>query len=61
MTRGANNTETVSILGYNTLINRVNLGLGSAISVLIFICVILIATGFVKGLGTSSSPAGGRR
>jgi multiple sugar transport system permease protein len=59
MTRGANNTETVSILGYNTLINRVNLGLGSAVSVLIFICVIIIATLFVKGLGTSASPAGG--
>lgn len=52
-TRGANGTETVSILGYNTLINRVNLGLGSAISVLIFICVILIAVLFIKGLGAS--------
>lgn len=62
MTRGANNTETVSILGYNTLINRVNLGLGSAISILIFICVILIAMAFVKGLGTSASPvSGGKR
>ena len=38
--RGANGTETVSILGYNELITRLNLGLGSAISVLIFICVI---------------------
>ncbi len=38
LTGGANGTETVSILGYNVLINRVNLGLGSAISVLIFIC-----------------------
>ncbi len=54
-TRGANDTETVSILGYNVLINRVNLGLGSAVSVLIFICVILIATIFVKGLGTSTA------
>jgi multiple sugar transport system permease protein len=61
MTRGANETETVSILGYNTLINRVNIGLGSAVSVLIFICVIIIATAFVKGLGTSASPDGGRR
>ena len=60
MTRGANDTETVSILGYNTLINRVNLGLGSAVSILIFLCVILIATAFVKGLGTSASPTGGR-
>src|SRR5215207_6559468 len=42
-TRGANDTETVSILGYNVQINRVNLGLGSAVSILIFICVIIIA------------------
>jgi multiple sugar transport system permease protein len=54
-TAGANDTETVSILGYNVLINRVNLGLGSAVSVLIFICVILIAFLFVKGLGTSTA------
>jgi multiple sugar transport system permease protein len=54
-TAGANGTETVSILGYNVLINRVNLGLGSAVSILIFIAVILIATFFVKGLGTSTA------
>jgi multiple sugar transport system permease protein len=54
-TRGANDTETVSILGYNVLINRVNLGLGSAISILIFICVILIAVLFTKGLGASTA------
>jgi len=54
-TRGANDTESVSILGYNVLINRVNLGLGSAVSVLIFICVILIATLCVKGLGASTA------
>jgi multiple sugar transport system permease protein len=54
-TAGANDTESVSILGYNVLINRVNLGLGSAVSVLIFIAVILIAVLFVKGLGTSTA------
>jgi multiple sugar transport system permease protein len=54
-TRGANDTESVSILGYNILINRVNLGLGSAVSVLIFIAVILIAALFVKGLGASTA------
>jgi multiple sugar transport system permease protein len=54
-TRGANDTETVSILGYNVLINRVNLGLGSAVSVLIFIAVILIAMLFVKVLGASTA------
>jgi multiple sugar transport system permease protein len=52
---GANGTETVSILGYNVLINRVNQGLGSAISILIFIAVILIAVFFVKVLGTSTA------
>jgi multiple sugar transport system permease protein len=52
---GALGTESVSILGYNILINRVNLGLGSAVSILIFICVILIALLFVKGLGTSTA------
>jgi multiple sugar transport system permease protein len=54
-TRGANDTEVVSILGYNVLINRLNLGVGSAISVLIFLCVILIAAFFVKVLGTSTA------
>jgi multiple sugar transport system permease protein len=51
MTRGAQDTESVSILGFNQLISRLNLGLGSAVSVLIFICVFLIALLFVKGLG----------
>ncbi|MEA2652145.1 MAG: trehalose/maltose transport system permease protein [Chloroflexota bacterium] len=45
--------ETVSILGYNQLLNQLNLGLGSAISVLIFICVALIAVLFIRVLGTS--------
>jgi len=48
MTRGSQNTESVSILGYNQLISRTNLGLGSAVSVLIFIAVILIAFAFVR-------------
>jgi multiple sugar transport system permease protein len=52
---GALGTESVSILGYNVLINRVNLGLGSAISILIFICVIIIAVLFVKCLGSSTA------
>lgn len=54
-TRGANDTESVSILGYNQLINRLNLGVGSAVSVLIFVCVVLIAVSFVKGLGVTIS------
>ncbi len=52
---GALGTESVSILGYNITINRVNVGLGSAVSILIFICVIIIAVFFVKALGTSTA------
>jgi multiple sugar transport system permease protein len=52
-TAGQNNTETVSILGYNQLLNRLNLGLGSAVSVLVFLLVTLIAFMFIKVLGTS--------
>ncbi len=51
MTRGAQDTESVSILGFNQLISRLNLGLGSAVSVLIFVCVFLIAFVFVRGFG----------
>ncbi|UJA21393.1 sugar ABC transporter permease [Thermoleophilia bacterium SCSIO 60948] len=51
MTRGAQETETLSILGYNQLIGRLNLGLGSAVSVLIFVCVLAIAFIYVKGFG----------
>jgi multiple sugar transport system permease protein len=59
-TQGANNTETVSILGYHELITRLNIGEGSAISVLIFICVILIAVVFTKLLGASTAQQTGQ-
>jgi len=58
---GAHGTETVSILGYNQLLNRLNLGLGSAVSVLIFLMVALIAFLFVKGFGAAAAPGGGER
>ncbi len=51
-TRGGNNTQTLSQLGYNQLISQLNLGLGSAVSVLLFILVIIIAFIFVKGFRT---------
>jgi multiple sugar transport system permease protein len=53
LTRGALDTETVAIVGYNTLIGRLNLGLGSAVSVLIFACVVLIALAYLKAFGVS--------
>ena len=51
MTGGAQDTESVSILGYNQLIERLNLGLGSAVSVLIFFSVLIIAFIFIRGFG----------
>ena len=41
----------MSVIGYNTLIARLNLGLGSAVSVLIFLCALAIALLFIKGFG----------
>jgi multiple sugar transport system permease protein len=59
MTRGAQDTQSVSILGYDQLISRLNLGLGSAVSVLIFLMVLAIAFLFVKGFG-AAVPGGGQ-
>jgi multiple sugar transport system permease protein len=42
MTNGANGTTVLSLLAYRTSIGRLEIGLGSAISVLLFICVIII-------------------
>ena len=60
-TKGANKTETLSFLGYNQLINRVNLGVGSAVSVLLFLAVILIAVLFVKGFNADLGQVRGER
>ncbi|MGD0687252.1 MAG: sugar ABC transporter permease [Streptosporangiaceae bacterium] len=54
LTDGTNNTGSVSILGYDNLFNALNLGIGSAISILIFICVAIIAVLFIKGFGTAA-------
>jgi multiple sugar transport system permease protein len=54
LTDGANNTGSVSILGYDNLFNALNLGIGSTISILIFICVAIIAVIFIKGFGTAA-------
>ncbi len=46
-TNGANGTQTVSLLAYNQLAGRLNLGLGSAVSMLLFLLAAVIAVGFV--------------
>jgi multiple sugar transport system permease protein len=63
LTQGSNGTGSVSMLGYDNLFKAFNLGIGSAISVLIFICVGLIAFAFIKLFGASapgSEPTGRR-
>jgi multiple sugar transport system permease protein len=54
LTDGANNTGSVSVLGYDNLFNALNLGIGSTISILIFICVAIIAVIFIRGFGTAA-------
>jgi multiple sugar transport system permease protein len=53
ITRGANETDTLSLLGYEQLVNRLNLGLGSAVAILIFISVMIIAFVFFRFLGAN--------
>lgn len=54
LTTGANNTGSVSILGYDNLFKAFNLGLGSAISVLIFLSVAIIAFIYIKLFGAAA-------
>ena len=54
LTKGGNSTGSVSILGYDNLFGALNLGIGSAISILIFICVAIIAVLFIRGFGTAA-------
>ena len=57
LTAGNNDTGSVSILGYDNLFKGFNVGLGSAISVLIFCCVGIIALVFIKVFG-AAAPGG---
>ena len=54
LTNGGNETSSVSMLAYNNLIRGLNLGIGSTMSVLIFITVAIIAFVFVKLFGTAA-------
>ena len=63
LTSGANDTSSVSMQTYNNLLKGLNLGIGSTMSVLIFIAVALIAFVFIKLFGTAApgSDNGGKR
>lgn len=57
LTGGAQGTSSVSMLTYNNLIQGLNLGIGSTLSVLIFITVAIIAFLFVKLFGAAAPGA----
>ena len=59
MTGGANSTETVSFLAYRQTISRLEIGLGSAVSVLLFLCVVIICAIFIKGFKVDLSASTG--
>ncbi|TFV61973.1 sugar ABC transporter permease [Geodermatophilus sp. DF01-2] len=61
MTAGANGTESVSFLAYRQTIARLEIGLGSAVSVLLFLAVVIIALGFIKGFKVDLAQARGDR
>ena len=63
LTSGANGTSSVSMLAYSNLIRGLNLGIGSAMSVLIFITTGIIAFIFIKAFGAAAPGAnpGGRK
>jgi multiple sugar transport system permease protein len=60
-TGGAQQTETLSFLTYRQSVTRVALGIGSAVSVLLFLSVLVIAVIFVKGFRTDLSSVRGDR
>ena len=63
LTTGANETSSISMIAYNNLMKGLNLGIGSTMSVLIFLTVAIIAFVFVKLFGTAApgSSEEGRR
>ena len=54
LTQGSQNTRSVSILAYDQLFTALNLGVGSAMAVLIFLTTALIAFAFIKGFGAAA-------
>lgn len=60
MTAGANKTTTLSILVANETINRVQVGMGSALAVILFIIVLIVAAIFVRVFKVDLTRTGGR-
>lgn len=61
MTRGAQDTESMSFLTYRQVIEQFQLGMGSALSVLLFLMVLLLAMLIVKLFRVDLAQARGER
>ncbi|MCT1761542.1 sugar ABC transporter permease [Micrococcus sp. GPGPB33] len=61
MTNGAYGTEVLSLLAYRTSIGRLEIGMGSAVSVILFLCVALMAVIAVKGFKVDLADRGGSK
>jgi multiple sugar transport system permease protein len=57
----ANSTETISILAYKVMFSQTNFGEGSALSVIVFICVAIISMIYIKLLGTDLISDGSKK
>ena len=55
MTKGSQNTTSVGLLAFDQTITRSEIGLGSAVSILLFVCVVIITVIFVKVFRTDLS------
>ena len=47
----SNSTETLSVLAYKLMFAQTNFGMGSALSIITFVCVALISVVYIKTLG----------
>nr|WP_154655187.1 sugar ABC transporter permease [Pontibacillus halophilus] len=48
----ANSTETISVMAYKFMFSQTNFGEGSALAVIVFICVAIISAIYIKFLGS---------
>ncbi len=60
MTGGANKTMSLSMLIADETIKRVEIGMGSALSVILFVLVLIVAALFVRGFKVDLTSTGGR-
>ena len=56
---GTDTTTPVSVLNFNQVFRGLNLGIGSAMAVLIFVVTLIITVVFIKGFGTAAPGSDG--